>query len=159
MRFLSFTVKCKGAVIHDCSFYLIVSTTFSPAFCPHQSNLRAFPWIFLLKVGNDFHFQSMLKRIPHWAKCVIFPIYMHNFPGGRISDLLKILLNILGWYWLTKLYRFQLYSSVIHHLYIVLCVHHPKSSLLPCWSHCHWLTFQCHRSSFLPLALSPLCPE
>ena len=24
-----------------------------------------------------------------------------------------------------KVYRFQVYSSIIHHLYIVLCVHHP----------------------------------
>ena len=30
-----------------------------------------------------------------------------------------------------KLYRFQVYNSIIHHLYIVLCAHHPKSSLLP----------------------------
>ena len=30
-----------------------------------------------------------------------------------------------------KLYRFQGYSFVTHPLYSVLCVHHPKSSLLP----------------------------
>ena len=29
------------------------------------------------------------------------------------------------------LYRFQVYNSTLHHLYIVLCVHHPKSRLLP----------------------------
>ena len=43
----------------------------------------------------------------------------------------KILLNLLRWHWLIKLYRFHLYNSIIHHLYIVLCVHHPNSSLLP----------------------------
>ena len=42
----------------------------------------------------------------------------------------SFLLNLLGWHWLMKLYRFQGYSSIIHHLYTVLCVHHPKSSLL-----------------------------
>ena len=40
-------------------------------------------------------------------------------------------MNLLGWHWLIKLYRFQMYNSTTHHLYIVLCVHHPKSSLLP----------------------------
>ena len=40
---------------------------------------------------------------------------------------LHFLLNLLGWHWLTKLYRFQVYSSIMHHLHIVLCVHHPKS--------------------------------
>ena len=29
------------------------------------------------------------------------------------------------------LYRFQVYNSIIHFLYIVLRVHHPKSNLLP----------------------------
>ena len=28
-------------------------------------------------------------------------------------------LNLLGWDWLIKLYRFQVYSSILHHLYIV----------------------------------------
>ena len=41
-----------------------------------------------------------------------------------------ILLNLLGWCWLIKLYRFRVYNSTTHHLYVVLRVHHPKSSLL-----------------------------
>ena len=41
------------------------------------------------------------------------------------------LLNLLGCHWLIKLYRFQVYDSIIHHLYIVLCVHHPKLNFLP----------------------------
>ena len=40
-------------------------------------------------------------------------------------------LNLLRWHRLIKLYRFQVYDSTTHHLYMVLCVHHPKSSLLP----------------------------
>ena len=40
------------------------------------------------------------------------------------------LLNSLGWHWLTKLCRFQVHNSTAHHLYPVLCVHHPNSSLL-----------------------------
>ena len=32
-----------------------------------------------------------------------------------------------------KLYRFQLYNPMIHHLYITLCAHHPlKSSITVC---------------------------
>ena len=41
------------------------------------------------------------------------------------------LLNWLGWDWLTKLYGFQVYNSIINHLYTILCVHHPKLSLHP----------------------------
>ena len=37
----------------------------------------------------------------------------------------------MGWHWLIKWYRFQEYNSIIHHLYIELCVHLLKSSLLP----------------------------
>ena len=35
----------------------------------------------------------------------------------------------MGWHWLIKVCSFQLYNSIIHHLYIVLCVYHPASSL------------------------------
>ena len=38
----------------------------------------------------------------------------------------------MWWHWLIKLYRLQVYISVTHHLYIALCVYHPKSNLL--WS-------------------------
>ena len=73
--------------------------------------------------------------------------------GGlwRLTLCLKFFkLTLLGWHWVTKLYRFSVYSSVVHHLYIALCVYHPKSNLLP--SPCVWI---------LPLlTLSPLstCP-
>ena len=36
------------------------------------------------------------------------------------------LLNLLGWHELIQLCLFQGYNSVIHHLYIVLCVHNPS---------------------------------
>ena len=53
-----------------------------------------------------------------------------NWEGENRDWFLKILLNLLGWLWLIKLYRFQVYSSITHHLYIGLCVCHPNSSLL-----------------------------
>ena len=37
-------------------------------------------------------------------------------------------LNLSGCYWLTQLYRVQVYNSMIHHLSIALCAYHPKSS-------------------------------
>ena len=40
-------------------------------------------------------------------------------------------MTLFGWHWLIKLYRFQVYNSITHHLYIVLCVHHTMSGLLP----------------------------
>ena len=47
------------------------------------------------------------------------------------SNTLSFLLDLLGWHWLIKIYRFWVHSSIIHHLYIIFCVHCPKSSLLP----------------------------
>ena len=41
------------------------------------------------------------------------------------------LLNLLGVTLVTKSHRFQVHESTAHHLYTVLCVHHPKSSLHP----------------------------
>ena len=39
------------------------------------------------------------------------------------------LLNLLRWHWLNNLYRFQVHNATSHHLYPLLCVHHPKSNL------------------------------
>ena len=38
--------------------------------------------------------------------------------------------NLLGWHWLIKLCRLQVYGIMMHHLYLALCAHHPKSGLL-----------------------------
>ena len=57
----------------------------------------------------------------------------------------KNLLNLLGWHWLMTFCWFQVYDSIIHHLYIVLCVHCPKSSLLP--------------SPFIPTLASFISPQ
>ena len=42
--------------------------------------------------------------------------------------LFKVLLNLLRRHCLIKLYRFQVYDSITHHLYILLCVPHPQKS-------------------------------
>ena len=41
-----------------------------------------------------------------------------------IERLLK--LNLQGWHWLIRLYRFQVYMSMMQDLFIALCAHHPK---------------------------------
>ena len=52
----------------------------------------------------------------------------HFYIWTHIFLFFIFLLNLLGWWhWLIKLYRFQVYNSMIHHLYILLCVHHSKS--------------------------------
>ena len=66
----------------------------------------------LLLIYNSF---NMIKNSTH---CTSFMIFSH-------------FINCLGWHWLTQLYRSQVHNSTTHHLYAVLCVHHPKSSLHP----------------------------
>lgn len=61
---------------------------------------------------------------------------------------LCFLFNLLGWLWLIKLYRFQEYKSIIHH---VLCVYHTKSSFLP-----PPLSLLLHLSTSLPLTITIL---
>ena len=79
-----------------------------------------------------------LMKITNLSLLTIFPGNWHlknQLYSGVINieetHLKKNLLNLLLWHWLIKLYRFQVYNSIIHYLYIVLCVHYPKSSLLP----------------------------
>ena len=43
----------------------------------------------------------------------------------------SLCVKCLEWHWLIRLYRFQVQNFITHHLYVVLCVHHPRSSLLP----------------------------
>ena len=40
-------------------------------------------------------------------------------------------LTLLGWHWLIKLSRIQVYNSIIGYLYSASCAHHPKSNLFP----------------------------
>ena len=70
-----------------------------------------------------------------WQIVIIIGIVTCVFPFTSISSKLvflfkfKKILNLLGWHWLSKLYTVQVHNSTTHHLYLILCVHHPKSSL------------------------------
>ena len=62
------------------------------------------------------------KLSPNYLHCCANFIYLLD--KTFLFLFFSFLLNLLGWHWLTKLYRFQVHSSTTHH-------HHPKSSLLP----------------------------
>ena len=61
----------------------------------------------------------------------ISSVALPNQNGFSVKINLNIFIKFIGWPWLIKLCSFQAYNSTTHHLYIVLSVHHPKSSLLP----------------------------
>ena len=58
-------------------------------------------------------------------------VFQWQHSGDMPHNESTFLLNLLEWHWLIKLYKFQVYNSIVHHLYIALCVHHTKSSPLP----------------------------
>ena len=108
---------------HDC----FVTTTLHFVISSHFSPTRPPP---LPSVNNQF--------VP----------YIHEYVSVLFVNFVFIpfLLNLLGWLWLTKLYRLQVHNSRTHHPYIVFCVHHAKSSL--------------HLSPFIPsYTLPPQLPS
>ena len=85
---------------HQCVFASYAPPTgdlaHNPGMCPDwESNWRPF--------GLQAHTQSTELHQP-----------------GLEAIFLKFLLNLLGWHWLTKLYRFQVYNFIIHHLSIAI---------------------------------------
>ena len=83
----------------------------------------------------------------NWAPSSLHSIYfvhsvIFSFIGIIVFTLFEIciflwspfLLNVLGWHWLIKLYRCQVYNSITHSLYTAFCFYHPKSNLFS-WPH------------------------
>ena len=60
-----------------------------------------------------------------WLK-LYFVLYKYSY---CCFLLFSFSLNLLGWHWLTKVYRLQMYSSATYHLCKVLHVHLPRRSL------------------------------
>lgn len=58
-------------------------------------------------------------------------LQVHFFPVLFYYSLFFIIDLLLGWHWLLKLNRFQAYISLIHRLFIALCVYCPKWDVLP----------------------------
>ena len=55
-------------------------------------------------------------------KLHIFSLLFILEPGGFWAMTFLFLLNLLGWHWLIKLYRFQMYKSIKHIICILCCV-------------------------------------
>ena len=71
--------------------------------------------------------QGSSLPFPSLRKCplsTIFSMYISFFL--QFSYVLCLLKNLLGWLWLIRSYRFQVYFSMVPDLYIALCAHHPK---------------------------------
>lgn len=63
----------------------------------------------------------------------LFKLFNQPFFGRTLFFLFS---KLLGKYWLIKLYGFRVYNSMIHDIYIALCIHHAKSNRL--WSTHIW---------------------
>ena len=70
----------------------------------------------------------LFSQEPGWALSVVSEtkVLTYTLLAWLITFYLKLKFS---YSWVP--YRFQLYNSTIHHLYIILCVHHPESSLHP----------------------------
>ena len=73
---------------------------------------------FHMSIVRCFNFFSQIWLSLIILESVLFLLFLSYFK------------KIFEWHWLIKLYRFQVYNSIIHHMYIAVCVH-PRSSLLP----------------------------
>ena len=71
---------------------------------------------------NTFSCYCSYFKIKH---CLL----IYHKTKNKAFQVFFFLLNLLGWHWLKK--YIQVHSSTAHHLYTVLCVHHPKSSICP----------------------------
>ena len=84
--------------------------------CIEEEIIKNFNNLLIYKTENETKWAPRLSRF--------------TVAWFHIQKTLFFLFNLLGWHWLTKLYRFQVHSSTTNNLYTVLCVHRPKSSLL-----------------------------
>ena len=84
----------------------------------------------MLFLGNGLSAHNSLFIYLFIYVFYIFFVFYFIFMAEPYICLL-ILIEFTGRHCLIKIYRFQVYNSIIHDLYIVLCVHHPKSPSIP----------------------------
>ena len=77
---------------------------------------------------SQFYFQRMLGDSFRSWRIFFLQYFRHKIHSFSFLNL--FLLNLLGWYLLKGIYKFQLHLSMIHGLHVALHVHHPKSSHL-----------------------------
>ena len=74
------------------------------------------------------HLANKIDKTPFQCHCLLFIFYF----------LLFFKLNLLGWHWLMRLYRSQVYNPTIHHLYIASCAYplllKRSQIFFSCWS-------------------------
>lgn len=94
-----------------------------------------------------------MESLKTYSKCVILVFYSLLSPGLELTFLFCVCLFtfifklIYGVTLINKIYRFEEYYSIILHLYVILCAHHPKPNLLQ--SPYIWLPlFPAHPSFF-----------
>ena len=86
-----------------------------------------------LDQGTSVTHWASHRRKPDWERLCLgwrWRWCSHNSPTLDSADCGTACRSV-PWTQQIKLNRFQACNSMIPHLYIVLCVHHPKSSLLP----------------------------
>ena len=101
----------------------LTSLTVVPGKPRPNASLTSFTW-----TPDQFAVLHQTDTDGHWQRG-------HGLGGDGPWPLLLSFLNFIefmGMTPLTKSYRFQVCNSITCHLYIVLCVHHPQSSLLLC---------------------------
>ena len=91
---------------------LVVGLPYSLIFCPF--------WLFfVLKLLLSFF--SLYEEV----QC----IYLHLQLGQKPKIRFYFLIDFIGWHWFAKPYRFEVYSSIKHHLHAVSCTYYLKQSL------------------------------
>ena len=70
---------------------------------------------------------SATHIVTPWPR--VFCLCTVPFPDHLVWCHARLPPQLLGLHWLIKLCRFQGYNSIIHHLNIILCGHHPQSCL------------------------------
>ena len=85
--------------------------------------------IFCLRGLEEFElvfFTCYIAHLDIYSSWILFkkPLELEilSLESGDSESTFLFLLNLLGWHWLIKLYRFQVYDSIMHHLFIVFCV-------------------------------------
>ena len=61
----------------------------------------------IMSSANKYSFIFFLLKLYAYFPCIIFSHF-------------KFYLNLMGWHWLIKLYRFQVYSFIIHHVCFIV---------------------------------------
>ena len=109
----SVTSNWKACIICAISCSTVTPTSVSRTLPTNSPRLQT-AWSFLRS-------PTELHQLSSWWCSQKSPNPVRSFIKIVSIFILFILLNLLRWHWSMELYRFQVYSSLRHHLYIALC--------------------------------------